>query len=91
MTSGAAGTRRWVLEFVPGSAGELDPLMGWTGSGDTRSQVRLSFPSREAAEAFARAGGVEASVSGPKPRGPGVRPLGYGGNFAADRRVAWTH
>ena len=91
MTSGAAGTRRWVLEFAPGTAGGTDPLMGWTGSSDTRAQVRLSFPSREAAEDFARARGIEVAVSAPKPRRPGIRPRGYGENFAVDRRVAWTH
>ncbi len=91
MTSGAGGTRRWVLEFAPEGARELDPLMGWTGASDTRAQVRLSFSSREEAEAYARARGIEASVSLPRPRRPGIRPRGYGGNFAADRRVAWTH
>ncbi len=91
MTSGAGGTRRWVLEFAPEGVRELDPLMGWTGSSDTRAQVRLSFASREEAEAYARARGIDAAVRLPRPRGPGIRPQGYGGNFAADRRVAWTH
>jgi len=91
MTSGAAGTRRWVLEFAPDGARDLDPLMGWTGSADTCAQVRLSFASREEAEAYARARGIDAAVSLPRPRGPGIRPQGYGGNFAANRRVAWTH
>ncbi len=91
MTSGAAATRRWILEFTADGARELDPLMGWTGSADTRSQVRLSFPSREAAEAYARSRDIEATVIEPKRRRPAIRPRGYGENFATDRRMAWTH
>ncbi len=91
MTSGTAGTRKWVLEFTADSAHELDPLMGWTGSADTQPQVRLTFDSREAAKAYASARGIDAVVSDPKHRRPGIRPRGYGENFATDRRMAWTH
>ena len=49
MQSGPARHRQWVLEFVPAQARWIDPLMGWTGSGDMNSQVRLSFPTREEA------------------------------------------
>jgi hypothetical protein len=51
MTSGRAGTRRWILEFEPQSAPFIEPLMGWTGSTDPMAQVRLAFPTREAAVA----------------------------------------
>ena len=44
MTSGTAKTRHWVLDYSPASAREVDPLMGWTSSGDTQAQVRLRFP-----------------------------------------------
>ena len=30
MTSGQARTKKWVLEFAPEGAREIDPLMGWT-------------------------------------------------------------
>jgi len=43
MQSGTAKTHQWVLEFAPASAREVDPLMGWTSSGDTQSQIRLRF------------------------------------------------
>jgi len=49
MSSGTAKTRKWVLEFAPASARSVDPLMGWTTSGDTQSQVRLTFDSKDAA------------------------------------------
>ena len=46
-------TREWVLEFAPATAKTLDPLMGWTGSGDMLRQVQLRFESRAAAVAYA--------------------------------------
>ena len=91
MQSGTAKTHQWVLEFAPASAREVDPLMGWTSSGDTQSQVRLRFDSREAAEAYAEKKGLEFDVAEPKPRKPVIRQRGYGENFATDRKGAWTH
>jgi len=91
MSSGAAKTHVWVLEFAPASAREVDPLMGWTSSTDTQSQVRLSFESKDAAIAYAEENGIEASVQEPKTRKPNLRPMGYGENFATGRRGAWTH
>lgn len=91
MQSGTAKTRMWVLDFAPASAREVDPLMGWTSSSDTQSQVRLRFASKEAALEYARDHGIEAQVFEPKPRKPNLRPRGYGENFATDRREVWTH
>ena len=50
MQSGMAKTHDWVLEFAPDEARRVDPLMGWTGSGDTQAQVRLTFDSKEDAD-----------------------------------------
>jgi hypothetical protein len=91
MQSGTAKAKGWVLEFAPASAREVDPLMGWTSSDDTESQVRLRFDTREAAEDYARDHGIAADVVEPKPRKPIIRQRGYGENFATDRRGAWTH
>lgn len=91
MQSGTAKTHTWVLEYEPAEARAVDPLMGWTGSGDTQSQVRLRFESREAALAYAAAKGIEVTVTEPHARKPNVRVRGYGENFATDRRGAWTH
>ncbi|SEQ09435.1 ETC complex I subunit [Thalassovita taeanensis] len=91
MQSGVAKTRNWVLDYMPASAREVDPLMGWTSSGDTQTQVRLSFASKEAALDYAREHGIEAVVTEPKPRKPNIRVGGYGENFATNRRGAWTH
>ncbi len=91
MQSGTAKTHSWVLEYAPAAAREVDPLMGWTSSGDTQTQVKLRFASREEALAYAEAQGIEAVVTEPKPRRPNIRPRGYGENFATDRKGAWTH
>jgi len=91
MQSGMANTRRWVLEFAPEEAKRIDPLMGWTGSGDMNGQVKLRFESREAAVDYAKRHGVAYELVEPKPRKANVRARGYGSNFAHDRRGAWTH
>jgi hypothetical protein len=91
MQSGTAKTEGWVLEFAPASAREVDPLMGWTSSSDTQSQVRLRFETRAVAEAYATDKGLEFDVVEPKVRKAVIRPRGYGENFATDRKGAWTH
>lgn len=91
MQSGSAKTHQWVLEFAPASEREVDPLMGWTSSTDTQSQVRLRFETRAAAEAYATENLIEYDLVEPKPRKAVIRPRGYGENFATDRKGAWTH
>ena len=54
MSSGrSAHTGEWVLEFERVEGMQPDPLTGWAGSGDTRGQIMLSFPTLEAAIARA--------------------------------------
>jgi hypothetical protein len=91
MQSGTAKTHGWVLEFAPASEREVDPLMGWTSSSDTQSQVRLRFETREAAQAYAAEKGIAFDLIEPKPRKAVIRLRGYGENFATDRKGAWTH
>lgn len=91
MSSGMAKTREWVLEFIPESSRQIDPLMGWTSSSDMNSQVSLHFDTLEAAKDYAADHGIEAVVVQPKTRKPNIRPRGYGENFATDRRGQWTH
>ena len=91
MSSGQGKTKHWYLDYVQGSPRAIDPLMGWTSSSDTQSQVRLRFDTKEAALAYAREHGIEATVMEPKTRKPNIRPRGYAENFAVDRRAPWTH
>ncbi|NRB20907.1 MAG: ETC complex I subunit [Rhodobacteraceae bacterium] len=91
MTSGMARTRKWVLDYAQANAREVDPLMGWTSSDDTQTQIRLRFDSKQAAVDYAAAHGIDAQVVEPTPRKVNVRPGGYGENFATFRRGVWTH
>ncbi len=91
MSSGTAMTKSWVLEFAAASARKVDPLMGWTSSGDMQSQVRMQFDSKAAALDYAKDHGIDAVVSEPRSRKVNIRPGGYGDNFATERRTVWTH
>jgi hypothetical protein len=62
MQSGKALTDQWLLEFAPAEARRADPLMGWTGSGDTQVQVVLQFASAAEAQAYATRHGIAARV-----------------------------
>src|SRR5262249_31164044 len=58
MQSGQARTKEWVLDYDPESPREIEPLMGWTASGDMRQQVRLSFDTPEEAVAYCERHGI---------------------------------
>lgn len=80
MQSGTAGTKHWLLEPVAESdARSVEPLMGWTSSGDTTRQLHLYFSTKEAAVAFAEKHGLEYRVTEPKART--VKPKSYAENF----------
>lgn len=91
MQSGQARARDWVLEYAPEQAKRLDPLMGWSGSGDMNRQLRLRFETKEAAIDYARRHGIAYQLFEPKRRKPVIRARGYGDNFAHSRRQGWTH
>ncbi len=50
--SGKANAGKWLLEFERQQPLRPDPLTGWNGSGDTNTQVRMTFASKEAAIAY---------------------------------------
>lgn len=83
MQSGRANTRRWVLEYEAERAKFIDPLMGWTGSDDTKNQIKLRFETREDAIAYAERKGLSYRVDEPKERV--IRPKNYAANFSPDR------
>ncbi|SIR38440.1 ETC complex I subunit conserved region [Paracoccus thiocyanatus] len=91
MQSGTSRSKDWVLVFPAADPREIDPLMGWTSSDDTQSQVCLHFETRKQAEDYAREKGLDYEVFEPQGRAPNIRPRGYGENFASDRRAPWTH
>jgi hypothetical protein len=89
MQSGLARTKEWVLEYEPASPREIDPLMGWTSSADTRAQIRLEFDTSEEAIAYAERNGIPYRLEEPNPRA--VVRKSYADNFKFGRIGAWTH
>lgn len=83
MQSGRANVTHWVLEFEQQERREVDPLVGWVGSGDTLQQLTLRFPTREEAIAYAEREGIVYTVEEPKPRR--LVPNNYADNFAATK------
>ena len=65
--SGKANAGRWLLEFERQEALRPDPLTGWNGSGDTNTQVRMTFESKDAAVAYATRHGLEYHLVPAKP------------------------
>lgn len=89
MQSGQARTKLWLLEFEPEKPREIEPLMGWTSSGDTRQQVRLAFDTREEAIAYATRQGIPYRVE--EPHAPKRKAMSYSDNFKFNRVGPWTH
>ena len=79
----------WALAYEPERPREIDPLMGWTSSGDMKSQVTLSFDSREQAIAYAERNGVAYRVEEPKPAARKI--ISYSDNFRYNRLAPWSH
>ncbi|NDF12256.1 MAG: hypothetical protein EB060_05540 [Proteobacteria bacterium] len=79
MQSGVANTKRWLLEVEKENARFIEPLMGWTGSTDTKQQLKMYFDSKDAAIAYAEKRGLEYTVILPKKRS--VKPKSYAENF----------
>ena len=89
MQSGRAKSQHWVLEFEREKARSIDPLMGWTSSGDMRQQISLKFDTREAAIEYAVRNNIPHRVVEPRARKRRIKS--YADNFAFDRKQPWTH
>jgi hypothetical protein len=89
MQSGTAKTKEWVLDYEPEQPREIEPLMGWTSSGDMRQQVRLRFDTEQEALAYCQRHRIPCQVFESKPTAR--RTISYSDNFAFKRRGLWTH
>jgi len=87
--SGAAKSRRWLLEFEPSEPREIEPLMGWTSSGDMKSQVKLWFDTKEEALEYAERHSLAVRVEEPSLRTRKIQS--YSDNFRPGRLGQWTH
>lgn len=95
MQSGEALLNDWWLEydtedFAPSETGRIDPLTGRYGGRPTLSQLRMRFPDKEAAIAYAEAKSLDYKIADALPAKI-VRPKSYSDNFARSRRAPWTH
>ena len=89
MQSGTAKTRDWQLDFELEQARTIEPLMGWTSSGDMRQQLSMRFETREDAIAYCEREGIPYQVIETAER---VRRIAaYADNFAYRRAEPWTH
>jgi hypothetical protein len=89
MQSGHAKTKEWVLDYEPEQPREVEPLMGWTSSGDMRQQVQLHFDTAEEAVAYCERHGIAYQVFEAKPSAH--RVISYSDNFSFKRSEPWTH
>jgi len=89
MQSGHAKTKEWVLDYEPEQPPQVEPLMGWTSSGDMRQQVRLQFDTVEEAVAYCERQGIAYQVFETKPATR--RVMSYSDNFSFKRSEPWTH
>jgi hypothetical protein len=89
MQSGKAKAQHWVLEFEPDQPREMEPLMGWTSSGDMKQQITLRFETKDNAIAYAKRNGIPYRVHEPRPRT--LTKKAYADNFKYGRIGTWTH
>ena len=89
MQSGKAKTASWLLEFEPETPRKVEPLMGYTSSRDTKSQIKLFFDTKEEAVAYAERNGIAYRLDEPKEMKR--RKISYSDNFRYDRQQPWTH
>lgn len=89
MQSGTAKTKLWQLDYEPEQARQVEPLMGWTSSGDMKSQLRLRFETKEEAIAYCERHAIPYQVF--EPHDPARRKIAYADNFAFNRVGQWTH
>src|SRR5258708_18213962 len=86
---GPAITKQWRLESEPEQRQVIEPLMGWTSSGDMKREVTLHFETKEEAVDYCEREAIPYQVIEPKE--PERRPAAYADNFAFRRVEPWTH
>jgi hypothetical protein len=89
MQSGTAKTREWQLDYEPEQPRAIEPLMGWTSSGDMKQQLTIRFDTKDDAVAYCEREGIAYQVI--EPKAPAHRQAAYADNFAFRRGEPWTH
>lgn len=89
MQSGNATSKEWRLDYEPEQPRAIEPLMGWTSSGDMKQQITLRFETKEEAIAYCERKEIPYQVI--EPQDPVRRVVAYADNFAFRRDEPWTH
>lgn len=89
MQSGRSKTMEWQLDYEPEQPRSVEPLMGWTSSGDMKQQITLRFHTKEEAVAYCERKGIAYQVI--EPQDSIRRPVAYADNFSFRRGEPWTH
>ena len=89
MQSGTAKTKEWVLDYEPEEPRAVEPLMGWTSSGDMKQQLRLLFDTKDEAVAYCERKGIPYQLI--EPKASAHRQIASADNFAFRRGEPWTH
>jgi len=89
MQSGRSKTKEWQLDYEPEQPRAVEPLMGWTSSGDMKQQITLDFHTKDEAVAYCERKGIAYQVIEPKESRH--RTVAYADNFSFRRGEPWTH
>lgn len=80
MQSGKAKNKKWlIIPFEENKTRELNPLMGWTSSDKTETQLKFFFDSKETAIEYAKSEGFEYEVV--EPNDSTIKQKSYAENF----------
>lgn len=83
MQVGRAKMRDWILEYEPSGPRSVDPLMSWTTTTQTHTQVSLKFKTKKDAMAYAEMNHIPYTVLPEQPLKQTAKS--YASNFAFDR------
>lgn len=80
MQSGKKNTKKWLLVPIEeNDVRSINPLMGWTSVGNTDSQLKLYFDTKESAIEYAKSKKFEYVVE--EPEISSVKKKSYSANF----------
>ena len=67
MQSGLGKSDKWVIEFQT-KDNDINPLMGWETSSDTRSELNLEFSTKKLALEYAKKNKIDFEIIEPQKR-----------------------
>ncbi len=74
--------KKWILAPVEeNNTRSINPLMGWTSSNNTQTQIKISFSSKEEAINYAKNKGFDYKVE--EETASQVKPKSYAQNFTS--------